>query len=82
MLHGEIDQDNCPPDATEDAKEKLAKRQANAAVALLRLNQPSKVWPLLKHSPDPTARSYLIHRLARWVPMPEPLSSAWTKNRT
>src|SRR5262249_11752668 len=22
-----------------------------------------KVWPLLKHSPDPTLRSYLIHRL-------------------
>src|SRR5262249_55610642 len=26
-------------------------------------NQPEKVWPLLKHSPDPRARSYLIHRL-------------------
>ena len=45
------------------AKEKLAKRQANAAVALLRLNQTSNVWPLLKHSPDPRVRSYLIHRL-------------------
>ena len=42
---------------------KLAKRQANAAVALLRMNQPEKVWPLLKHSPDPRVRSYLIHRL-------------------
>ena len=47
----------------EEAKEKLAKRQANAAVALLRMNQPAKVWPLLKHSPDPRVRSYLIHRL-------------------
>ena len=46
----------------DDAKEKLAKRQANAAVALLRMNQPEKVWPLLKHSPDPRVRSYLIHR--------------------
>ena len=27
------------------------------------MNQPEKVWPLLKHSPDPRARSYLIHRL-------------------
>ena len=44
-------------------REKLAKRQANAAVALLRMNQPAKVWPLLKHSPDPRVRSYLIHRL-------------------
>ena len=27
------------------------------------MNQPAKVWPLLKHSPDPRVRSYLIHRL-------------------
>jgi serine/threonine protein kinase/formylglycine-generating enzyme required for sulfatase activity len=47
--------------ANED-KEQLAKRQANAAVALLKMNQPDKVWPLLKHSPDLRVRSYLIHR--------------------
>lgn len=52
------------PVVGEDDKEKLAKRQANAAVALLKLNQTEKVWPLLKHSPDPRARSYLIHRLS------------------
>jgi formylglycine-generating enzyme required for sulfatase activity len=44
--------------------EKLTKRQVNAAVALLQMDQPSKVWPLLKHSPDPRLRSYLIHALA------------------
>ena len=49
--------------ADYDATEKRAKRQANAAVALLRLGQPEKVWPLLKHSPDPRVRTYLIHRL-------------------
>ncbi len=47
----------------EDVKEKLAKRQANAAVGLLRMHKPAKVWPLLKHSPDPRVRSYLIDRL-------------------
>jgi formylglycine-generating enzyme required for sulfatase activity len=47
----------------EEAREKLAKRQANAAVALLRMHQPAEVWPLLKHGPDPRVRSYLIHRL-------------------
>jgi hypothetical protein len=52
-----------PIHAKEDAKETLAKRQANAALALLRRNQAAKVWPLLKHSPDPRLRSYLIHRL-------------------
>src|SRR5262249_18046689 len=62
VLTDEIDRE-LPPDAKEEAKVKLAKRQANAAVALLRMNQPAKVWPLLQHSPDPTLRSYLIHRL-------------------
>ena len=64
VLTGEIDK-KLPPDlpSSDDKREKLAKRQANAAVALLRMNQPEKVWPLLKHSPDPRVRSYLIHRL-------------------
>ena len=52
------------PDTDEEAKEVFAKRQANAAVALLKMNRPEKVWPLLKHGPDPRVRSYLIHRLA------------------
>jgi formylglycine-generating enzyme required for sulfatase activity len=47
----------------EEARENLAKRQANAAVALLRMHRPALVWPLLKRSPDPRVRSYLIHRL-------------------
>jgi formylglycine-generating enzyme required for sulfatase activity len=51
-------------EAANDAKEKLAKRQANAAVALLRMNHPGLVWPLLRHGPDPRVRSYLLHRLA------------------
>src|SRR5262249_9710229 len=45
------------------AKEKLAKRQANAAVAVLLMGRPAAFWPMLKHSADPTVRSYLIHRL-------------------
>src|SRR5262249_58050502 len=65
LLTGEINK-KLPPDlpSSNEKREKLAKRQANAAVALLRMNQPEKVWPLLKHSPDPRARSYLIHRLS------------------
>jgi serine/threonine protein kinase/formylglycine-generating enzyme required for sulfatase activity len=50
--------------SSDDKRETLAKRQANAAVALLRMNQPAKVWPLLKHSHDPRVRSYLIHRFS------------------
>jgi serine/threonine protein kinase/formylglycine-generating enzyme required for sulfatase activity len=62
LLIGEIDR-TLSPDAKDDAKEKLAKRRANAAVALLRMKQAGKVWDVLKHSSDPRARSYLIHRL-------------------
>jgi formylglycine-generating enzyme required for sulfatase activity len=60
--------------SSDEQREALAKRQANAAVALVRLSSvgrianPSyldeKVWPLLAHSSDPRVRSYLIHRLA------------------
>jgi len=59
----EIDK-NLPPDlpSSDERREKLAKRQANAAVALLKMNRPEKVWPLLVHSPEPRVRSYLIHR--------------------
>jgi hypothetical protein len=38
VLMGEID-GKLSPDAKEEDKEKLAKRQANAAVALLRMNR-------------------------------------------
>jgi serine/threonine protein kinase/formylglycine-generating enzyme required for sulfatase activity len=50
-------------DATDDLKERLARRQANAAVALLKMGRPEQVWPLLKHTPDPRLRGYLVHRL-------------------
>ncbi len=52
------------PVVSESDREKLAKRQASAAVALVRMDRLEKVWPLLKHSDDPTLRSYLVHRLS------------------
>ena len=52
------------PDAAEEVKEALARRQANAAVALLKTKHADKAWPVLKHSSDPRARSYLVHLLA------------------
>jgi formylglycine-generating enzyme required for sulfatase activity len=53
-----------PAQASEEQKELLAKRQANAAVALLRLGKADNVWRLFKFSPDTRARSYLIHWLS------------------
>jgi formylglycine-generating enzyme required for sulfatase activity len=64
FLIGEIER-SLPSDlpTSNEKRETLAKRQANAAVALLRMNLPAKVWPLLKHGPDARVRSYIIH----WV---------------
>ncbi|MCI0682421.1 MAG: bifunctional serine/threonine-protein kinase/formylglycine-generating enzyme family protein [Gemmataceae bacterium] len=52
-----------PSDAADADHDRLAQRQANAAVALMRLGHADRVWPLLRHRPDPGARSYLIHRV-------------------
>jgi formylglycine-generating enzyme required for sulfatase activity len=66
LLARVLDQE-LPAEPPSSAKEReiLAKQQANAAVALLRLNQAGRVWPLLKRAPpdDPRRRSYLVHRL-------------------
>ena len=48
----------------ERENETLLMRQANAAVMLLRMNAADQVWRLLKHSPDPRVRSYIIHWLS------------------
>ncbi|MBC7819006.1 MAG: SUMF1/EgtB/PvdO family nonheme iron enzyme, partial [Planctomycetaceae bacterium] len=49
------------PLVTDPMKETLAKRQAMAAVALVRLGQSDEVWPLLRHSSDSRRRSALVH---------------------
>ena len=51
------------PNAAIEAKIALAKRQASIGMALLVMGKSEKAWPLLKHSPDPTLRSYLLERL-------------------
>jgi formylglycine-generating enzyme required for sulfatase activity len=58
------------PDRARDA---LAGRQANAAVALYLYGDTDRVWPLFRHSPEPTRRTYLIHRLAPLGADPLPL---------
>jgi serine/threonine protein kinase/formylglycine-generating enzyme required for sulfatase activity len=51
------------PVVTDAAKDQLAQRQANAASALLRLNETERVWPRLRSGPEPRERTFLIHRL-------------------
>ncbi len=45
------------------AKDRLAGRQARAAVALVRLGKAGSVWPLLGHSTDPRLRSFIVNWL-------------------
>ncbi len=65
--------ETAPAGANEDDKDSLALRQAYAAVALLRLDAPERVWPLLKGPAglgadslarwDLRLRSFLIHEM-------------------
>ena len=45
-------------------RDRIARRQANAALALLALGQEEAVWPLLRHSPEPHVRHWFIRRFA------------------
>jgi hypothetical protein len=51
------------PVVPDPQREALAKQQANAAIALLRLDAPHRAVSLMKHGSDSRHRSYLIHRL-------------------
>ena len=53
-----------PQHATEQQKEQLAERQANAAIMLFKMNEADAVWPLLQHGPDSRLRSTIIHGLS------------------
>ena len=47
----------------EPARDNLARRQAKAAAALIRLGHATEVWPLLRHRAVPSVRGYLINWL-------------------
>jgi len=49
-----------PPTGTREDNQRLI----NAVAALLLLGYPDAVWSALKHTPDPSVRSRLIHGLA------------------
>ncbi len=54
-----------PAEASDEEKDGLARRQANAALLLLRVGHDQQVWRALEHHPDPRTRSFLIHHLAK-----------------
>ena len=51
------------PTVHEDVKDRLAERQARAAVALVRMGKTEEVFPLLRHSADPRLRSFIVNWL-------------------
>jgi formylglycine-generating enzyme required for sulfatase activity/tRNA A-37 threonylcarbamoyl transferase component Bud32 len=64
LLRAELARTPTPaPSADEPVNDRWARRQANVAAALLHLNQPEAVWPLFRHTPNPLARSAIVHRL-------------------
>jgi serine/threonine protein kinase/formylglycine-generating enzyme required for sulfatase activity len=63
LLMAEIDR-SLSAGASEEEREVLARRQANAAVALFKMDRPETAWSLLQHRRDPRLRSYLIHALS------------------
>ena len=53
------------PKMSEEEKVEQAKTQANAAAALLQLEQEEMIWPLLRYQAEnPALRTYLIHSIA------------------
>ena len=52
------------PLITEETKDRLAEREARAAVALLRMGKAGEIMPLLRHSADPRLRSLIVNWLS------------------
>jgi formylglycine-generating enzyme required for sulfatase activity len=51
------------PVVSEELKDRLAERQATAAVALVRMGKAEDVWSLIRHSVDPRVRSFILNWL-------------------
>ncbi len=51
------------PVVSEESKDRLAERQARAAVAIVRMGKTEAIWPLLRHSADPRLRSFIVNFL-------------------
>jgi formylglycine-generating enzyme required for sulfatase activity len=63
------------PTVPEEAKDRLAERQARAAVALVRMGKAEEIWPLLRHSPDPRLRSFFLNWLYPLGADPHPIAA-------
>ena len=62
LLKAELDK-KIDPTAAEERKDRMAERQARAAVAMARMGEAESVWPLLRYGDDPRLRSFIINWL-------------------
>ncbi len=66
FLQAEINKKVTTSDSDKDAemvKDRLAERQARAAITLLRMGKADGIIPLLRHSADPRLRSFIVNWL-------------------
>ncbi len=67
------------PAITEDVKDRLAERQARAAIALVRIGKAERVLPLLRHGADPRLRSYIVNWLSPLGADPKQISAEFER---
>ena len=78
LFQAEIANKATIPDSDKDSetvKDRLAERQARAAVALLRMGKAGEVMPLLRHSADPRLRSFIVNWLNPLGADPKPIAT-------
>jgi serine/threonine protein kinase/formylglycine-generating enzyme required for sulfatase activity len=63
------------PVIAEETRDRLAERQARAAVALVRMGRAGEIMPLLRHSADPRLRSFIVNWLSRLGADPSTLAA-------
>ena len=66
LFQAEVAKKATIPDGDKDSetvKDRLAERQARAAVALLRMGKAGEIMPFLRHSADPRLRSFIVNWL-------------------
>src|SRR5271166_5246155 len=66
LFQAEIRKQATIPDSDKDSemvKDRLAERQARAAITLLRMGKAGEIIPLLRHSADPRLRSFIVNWL-------------------
>ena len=66
LFQAEVAKKATIPDGDKDSetvKDRLAERQAKAAVALLRMGKAGEIMPFLRHSADPRLRSFIVNWL-------------------